>query len=46
MNLLASKSMNDEKTVVELRRKLYNILDWGCIGRMKELKELYSRIHQ
>ena len=46
MNLLASKSMSDEEALRELRQKLHNILDWGCIGRMREMERLYERIHE
>ncbi len=46
MNLVASKSIGDEEAVRELRRRLPNILDWDCVGRMKEMEELYKRIYQ
>ena len=45
MNMLASKSLADKHALPELRRSIHNILDWGCLTRMKELEDLYKRIH-
>lgn len=31
---------------MELRRKLDNIIDWGCIQRMNEIKQVMNNIYR
>ena len=46
MNSLYTALLDDEEMLKELRRKLNNIIDWGCIQRMNEIKEVMGNIHR
>ena len=45
MNPLYTALLDDEGMLRELRRKLNNIIDWGCIQRMNEVKEVMNGIY-
>ena len=46
MNPLYTTLLNDEEMLKELRRKLNNIIDWGYIQRMNEIKEVINNIYR
>ena len=46
MNPLYTALLDDEEMLKELRRKLNNIIDWGCIQRMNEIKEVMNNIYR
>ncbi|KAL8913394.1 MAG: hypothetical protein Q9171_001773 [Xanthocarpia ochracea] len=46
MDLLASKAIDDEKTFIDLRKILHNILDWGVGKRKDQLQPLHDSIVQ
>ncbi|KAM0794019.1 hypothetical protein BDR22DRAFT_49414 [Usnea florida] len=46
MNPLYTALLDDEEMLKELRRKLNNIIDWGCIQRMNEVNEVMNIIYR
>ena len=46
MNPLYTALLDDEEMLKELRRKLNNIIDWGCIQRMNEIREVMNNIYR
>lgn len=46
MNLVASKSLDDEDSLVQSRRILHNILDWGCVSRSIQLQDFYEKLYR
>ena len=46
MNSLYTALLDDEDMLKELRRKLNNIIDWGCIQRMNEIKKVMTEIYR
>ena len=46
MNSLYTALLDDEEMLKELRRKLNNIIDWGCIQRMNEIKEVMNNVYR
>ena len=44
MNRLYAALLDEEDMVKELRRKANNIIDWGCIQRMIEIKDVMTMI--
>ena len=46
MNPLYTALLDDEEMLKELRRKLNNIIDWGCIQRTNEVKEVMNNVYR
>ncbi|KAL9607136.1 MAG: hypothetical protein Q9167_007924 [Letrouitia subvulpina] len=45
MNLVASHSLDDEENLPQSRRRLHNILEWGCESRRVQLERFHERLH-
>ena len=45
MNRLTQKFLNEAEGLAELRIMFHNILEWGCIGRFKQLEHLHKNLH-
>ena len=46
MNALYTALLENEEMLTELRKRLNNIIDWGCIQRVTEIEKLLSRIYR
>ena len=46
MNPLYTALLDSEEMLKELRRKLNNIIDWGCIQRMNEVNEVMNIVYR
>lgn len=44
MNRLYTALLEEDAMLTELRRKLNNIIDWGCIKRMNQIKKVMTKI--
>ncbi|KAL9131273.1 MAG: hypothetical protein Q9217_000761 [Psora testacea] len=45
MNKLVGRLLDDAGQLVDLRRKLHNILAWGCNTRRKDLEDLHEKLY-
>ena len=46
MNALYTGLLDNDDMLKALRKKLNNIIDWGCIQRMNEIKEVMTKIYK
>ena len=45
MDRLTQKCVSEPEGLTELRIICHNILEWGCIGRFKQLEDLHNNLH-